>query len=159
MPTCTYKKDCREDAISSYVFGWGDDGLCCPVHQVEVGQVATNLNQTVQINPLTPGSPPPVTREQRIQAHATALALEEENAELRQNAMDLYHQLESFKQQVSTLSAQKTALEANLAEVKQALEKSRQEEGRLRQQAASENQELRRLRALVPQKVDRPPHS
>jgi len=157
MPTCTAKEGCTNEAVAQFVWPWGDNGLCCAEHQIVVQQQAHALRQQVSLQALQPGAPLPITREERIAAHATALALGEENAELRATSMDLYRKVEELQASLRTELSKAVALEASLAEARSEVERLRATTGKLRQEAADATTEARRLRTLIPQKLDTPP--
>lgn len=147
-PICTVD-DCGEPAIASYVWAWGESGVCCARHQVILRQKAGQLKQSLQVTPLQPGAPAEETRDERIAKQAKLLTLEEELSEARDRGMQLYRQVESLQQQgrVQTLKIQE--MEAQLRDLGNQLEKARIANGELRQQAARENDELQQLRALA----------
>jgi len=152
MPHCTAQEGCTNEAVATFTWPWGDNGVVCQQHQVLLHQQAHNLKRQVFVTPMQPGAPTPVTREERIAAHATALALTEENAELRQVNQDLYSKLQTVQQSLSTELAKVAALDASLKERTEQLAASRAEVGAARQAAADAGEEARVLRGL--QKVD-----
>lgn len=157
-PICTVDPECGEIAVAQYVWPWGETGLCCPRHQTILGQKAKQLKREIQITALRPGAERPVTRDERIQAHATRMALEAELAEAQTRGMELYRNVEQLQAQLKTAIAQKAELEAQLESARRTAAEAQRAAGEIRTKAAKENAELQQLRALLPketpQKVD-----
>ena len=152
MPNCTH---CEKEATASYVWDWGETGLACPEHQVILRQQAARLHRGVSISPLQPGAPTPITRDERIASKARIMALEEEIAECQARGLELYRAHEAVQAQLRTETAKRTALELELQTQRARVDELLEQVGLARQDAARENDELQRLRALVPR--DPPP--
>lgn len=149
-PLCTADPECGQTAIASYVWPWGESGVCCARHQVILQQKAQQLKRSVQLTALQPGAERPVTRDERIQARARIMTLEAELEDAKGRGMELYRANEQLQTQLKVEWAKRAEMEAQLSDARRLLEAAQVENGKLRNQAAEENDELQRLRALVP---------
>lgn len=152
---CTFREGCENTPIAQYVWPWGENGLCCADCQVVLGQKSEQLKRQVQITPLAVGAPPPMERAERIELNAKILTLEAEVSEARDRGLDLYRQVERLQEQVILETSKCASVAASLERALVQIDELRAENGRLREVAATENDELQRLRALVP----RPPET
>lgn len=141
---------CTNTPVASYTWPWGETGLVCATHTVNLRQMEKNLRRQVTITPLQPGDPSPITRDERIASKARILALEEECEELRKRGMDLYRQHEAVKDQLRVALANTAAVDAELRSVSTERDDLRRLLGEAERAAAMENDELQQLRALVP---------
>lgn len=105
---------CTEEALFSYVWAWGENGVCCERHRFILGQQSQRLQRAVTITPLDPGAPKPVTRDERIGYHARVMALEAELQEVQGRGATLSEGVSELKRQLRTSEAQKAALESEL---------------------------------------------
>ena len=147
-PLCD-KQGCQERAVFSYTWDWGQHGVCCAKHQVELAQTSKQLERGVQFVALSAGAAPPVERAERIALISGKLAAEAELDEAKLRGVELYNQNTQLIAQVQSLTlrarereAQLTARNAELAEAESNL---RQRDAQL----ADALDELGRLRVLV----------
>lgn len=105
---------CDSQALFSFVWAWGDNGVCCERHRFILGQQSQRLARAVTITPLDPGAPKPVTRDERIGYHARVMALEAELQELQGRGATLSEGVSELKRQLRTSEAQRAALESEL---------------------------------------------
>lgn len=145
-----YVEGCDHPPVASYTWPWGETGLVCALHHVNLRQMEKNLKRQVTITPLQPGEPTPITRDERIASKARTLALEEECEELRKRGMELYRQHEALKEQLRVALANTAAVDAELRHAVHERDQLRELLGEAERAAARENDELQQLRALVP---------
>lgn len=141
---------CTNTPVASYTWPWGETGLVCATHTVNLRQMEKNLKRQVTITPLQPGEPTPITRDERIASKARIMALEEELDEARSRGMDLYRQHEDLQRKLKVALAQTAAVDAELKSVVEERDDLRRLLGEAQLAAARENDELQQLRALVP---------
>ena len=145
---CTMTHDCHEPAVASYVWPWGEEGLCCATHRPLLAQVEKNTKRRVSLAMLNPGAPLPMTHDERVAHHAQRLALEEELSEARARGVelhkahqDLVRQLRTAQAQIGTLEAAAKVSDGNRAELERELARVRAELGHV-------VEDLQRERAL-----------
>jgi hypothetical protein len=143
--------------VATYVWPWGETGVCDAEGQIILGQKARALKRQVVVTPLVPGAPPPIERAERIETQAKILALELECDEAKSRGLDLYHDIERLQEQLRLETAKCQSVSASLERAILEVDQLRVENGKLRQQAARENDELQRLRAFVSPSPTQPP--
>lgn len=145
-----FVEGCKNADVAQFVWPWGESGLTCAQHQIILSQRSKQLKRDVVITPLQPAAPSPMTRDERIQARARIMTLEEENDELRKRGQDLYRQNEDLKTQVRHALNNASSIDKELASVVEERDSLRQLLGEAQRAAAKENDELQQLRALLP---------
>ena len=75
---CT-EDGCKEEALYTYIWPWGQDGACCSLHRLQLNQKATQqLDTVLQFTMIDPGRPAPVSRDERIGMRAKIMVLDED---------------------------------------------------------------------------------
>lgn len=141
-------RDCEKPAAFSYVWEWGEHGVCCPEHQAVLQQTAQNLGRTITFTALAL-APAPLQRDERVRLIAEKLAAEAELEEVKKNHADLYNDGVKLTNQVQSLTTRKAALELQLKDLDR---KNTELDARCQElEAVQADQiaELERLRRLV----------
>jgi chromosome segregation ATPase len=149
VPMCD-QKDCNSPATLSYVWAWGENGMCCSMHQGTLQQTATNLERTIQFAPLVAAAAAPLQRDERTRLIANALSLEAELEETKARGVELYNQSTQLTQQVQTLTVRNREADAQLRDQKIGFADMQAELDRKTADLGNAVDELGRLRVLVP---------
>lgn len=140
---------CEEPARFSYTWAWGETGFCCAKHQIMLAQRAQSLNRTIQFVALMPGTPEPMTRDERVRLHAEALAANEETAEVKARNVELYNANQELLKQVRHQAVQLSeALDQN-ADARGEIDRLIGELAEVRRDQVEKTNELIRLQALL----------
>jgi septal ring factor EnvC (AmiA/AmiB activator) len=145
---CSFES-CEQEAMFSYVWAWGENGVCCERHRFILGQQSQRLARPVTVTPLDPGAPAPLRTDERIGFHARAMALQEELHEVQARSMKLHEGNEDLARQLRTMSAQKAVLESELQEHRERVGDLSNELVKSQQAAAAAGSELERLRVRL----------
>lgn len=141
-------KDPTQQAVYSYRFDWGEEGVCCSEQATRLQQVAAQTGRGVVLVPLST-EPPALTLDERRQHHATRLALEEELSAAKARGLELYRVNQQLASELRAANAVNSELQVQLAECKTAVDR----QADLTRRAAGENADLvaevERLRAVA----------
>lgn len=149
VPLCD-RPGCGQPALFSYVWEWGEKGLCCERHRFELNQTAGQISRTIQCTALDAGQPAPLLRDERTQLMAKALSAEAELEETKARGLDLYRQNTGLTQQVQSLTVRNREADAQLRDAKQRLADMGAQLERTTAELANTSDEVSRLRVLVP---------
>jgi hypothetical protein len=141
---------CESPATFEYRWHWGQGGLVCEKHRINVTQKAEQLATVPQWIPLTPGRPDPMTRDERTQMYASVLALEDEVKDAKRRGLDLYNSNTQLANECQRLSSRNTYLEAQIVDAKADVEKVAAERDRLFDELAAARMDLDRIKAYMP---------
>lgn len=144
------REGCTELATLSYIWDWGEKGVCCGTHQMLLQQTAENLGgRRVSFAPLTTPGPAPLQRDERTQLIAAKLSAEAELVEVKGRGLDLYRENLDLTRQVQSLTVRGRECDAQL---KQALQDATELREQLSVRDAEHGEmaaELGRLRTLA----------
>lgn len=140
---------CELIALASYVWDWGEQGVCCGTHQTILGQKATALKRQIRFAALNPGAPPPLTRDERAMLIAQKLSAEAEADEIKARNADLMQVNKQLALQVQTLTTVRRELEAQQRDAEGKRVEADGIADRLRAEAAELADELSRLRIIA----------
>ena len=157
-PLCT-DPDCGENAVFSYVWSWGKQGLACAKHASLLNQTATNLSQTVMVAPLATAAPAPLLRDERVRLTAEVMVGKEELLEAKARGLDLYRENVSLTRQIQALTVRGRESEAQLKDAAIEVERLRTELDKRDAEHGEMADELDRLRTLAKFVDDTPPTS
>jgi hypothetical protein len=129
------------------VWEWGASGTCCASQVPILQQTANNLGRSITFGVITSGATPPLQREERVKLKAEAFVLAEELAEAKARGLDMYRQNTQLTVRNREAEAQKKDAIAARDEMDRRLRA-------LEAENASLNDELGRLRVLVPVVVE-----
>lgn len=113
-PVCDQKNGqapCKEPAVFSYMWDWGEKGVCCQAHQFLLTQTSGNLGRAVNFAPLQAAAPAPITRDERARLAGQIYAAEAEIEDLKGRGLDLYRENEKLARQLQTLTVRHRELE------------------------------------------------
>lgn len=118
---------CREPAVHSYRWDWGETGACCAAHAPLMQQIAVNLSsrevvRTVNLAPLENAAEAPLERSERTALIAGRLAAEAETAELKNRGAQLYRQNVDLTAQVQRLTLRHSEADAQLTDARAKVE-------------------------------------
>lgn len=151
-------KDPSQQAVYSYRFDWGEEGVVCAEQATRLQQVAQQTGRGVVLVPLS-NEPPPVTLDERRQHHATRLALEEELTAAKGRGLELYRVNQRLSQELSAANAVNAELKSQLEQRDDDLLKQASLTRRLEAEHGDLVSELERLRAVASLVVDPAPPS
>ena len=108
------KCGCNGQALYSYVWDWGESGVCCESLRFILNQKAARLNRRCTITPLDPGAPSPITRDERVVYNARILALQDELTETQARALTVSEAHREVCAQLQTTVSQYEILRSEL---------------------------------------------
>lgn len=147
MKLCSKYTD--QPAIATYLWPWGETGLCSAKYQLELNQTAGNLSRTILFLPLADAQEAPMERSERTKLKAECLVLEEELSECKLRAVAMYQENVNLTAQVRSYAVNKRELEAQLSDV--TIKAGRLEQSLVTAQAAQGEmvEELTQLRTIA----------
>lgn len=141
--------NCGQPAVFTYAWDWGQAGVCCAQHQVELTQRMRNLRRGCQFAVIAPGAAPPVQRAERVRLIAERLTAVEELEEAKARGAEMLRQNQQLAQQIQVLTARERERAAQLDDARHQL----LEQGGIADRLAAENadlaDEVSRLRILA----------
>jgi hypothetical protein len=140
--------NCPREAVFSYLWDWGEKGVCCAEHGMLLQQTAGQISRTVQLVPIVPAGPVPMTRDERVQAKAQLLVAQEELEEAKGRGLELYRLNTELSQRNRLLIVRESEAAAQL---KDALTTIAELEAKLQRRDVEAGElvtELERLRTL-----------
>lgn len=141
---------CKEPAQFTYVWAWGEQGACCSLHRTHVQQKCDQLDRgNMNFTPIDPNYRPPVSRDERTQLIAAKMSAEQETAEVRARAGELYQENAKLVDEVRRLRARNQEGDAQLADRKADLERVTAERDRALADYQEASAEVARLKPLV----------
>lgn len=149
-PQLCDRPGCTAHATFTYTWEWGETGVCCSKHQVELGQLQKPLKRSCQFSPLNPGATPALTRDERAKLKAEVYVLQEELAEAKGRGLQMYEQTQALAKQVQLLSVQKREQDAQLKDARDELQMAMEELDARKAELGEIIDEVGRLRTLVP---------
>jgi len=147
-PVCDRDAACGQPATFSYMWDWGEKGVCCALHAQLAQQIAQQISRGVTLQPMRAPEAEPMQRDERTRLKAHALVVEEELAEAKGRGLDLYRANVDLAQQVQTLKVREREINAQLADRDGRI---RHLEGQLEERDAEHaelTEEIGRLRTL-----------
>lgn len=149
LPKTCDREGCSRAAVFSYVWEWGETGICCAEHMAELQQTAGNISRSIQCAPLQAAAPAPLQRDERARLMAAALVLEAELEETKTRGLDLYNDNTRLQQQIQTLTLRDAEAQAQVKDANaKAIELAAKLDERNREHGGLVD-ELGRLRVLV----------
>lgn len=112
-PTCD-QADCGKLAVFSYLWDWGQQGVCCAHHQLLLQQTSEPLNRKISFAPLLAPGPVPLARDERARLKGEVYAAEAEIEDLKGRGLDLYRENTKLSTQVQALTVRGRETEAQL---------------------------------------------
>lgn len=109
---------CQEPAQFSYLWDWGQTGLCCAHHALILRQKSGNLNRTVTIQSLVAPAPTAMTRDERIRMRAEVMTIQEDVAELKQRNLELYNANQELTRELRRMGTELSQLQDMLADAR-----------------------------------------
>ena len=131
---------------------WGEEGKCSALGATLLQQRAEQLGRKVQVWPLQPDKPAPLTRDERTQLIAAKLSVEAEVGELKERGLALHRQVAALQTQITTLTVQKREADAQVKDARGEALALRQRVEELEAENAelvTERDRLRHLEAIV----------
>lgn len=113
-PVCDRDPKCGESAVYSYMWDWGEKGVCCALHAQLAQQVASQISRGVVLSPLRAPEAEPMQRDERTRLKAHALVVEEELNEAKGRGLELYRANVDLTLQVQTLKVREREMNAQL---------------------------------------------
>lgn len=139
---------CTAKAVFAYQWDWGEQGQCCAVHAQLLQQVASQINRTINLYPLQPAVPEPLTRDERTKLKAAVLVLQEELDEAKSRGLELYRATGQLQGDVKLLKVRNTEAEAQLRDARAEVAQLHDELEKRDRENAQLVLELDRLRSL-----------
>jgi hypothetical protein len=143
-----------EPATHSYVWEWGASGTCCASQVPILQQTANNLGRSITFGVITSAATPPLQREERVKLKAEAFVLAEELSEAKARGLDMYRQNTQLTAQVQSLTVRNREADAQKKDAIAARDEMDRRLQALEAENALLNDELGRLRVLVPVVVE-----
>lgn len=112
-PTCD-QAGCGKPAVFTYLWDWGQQGVCCAHHQLLLQQTSEPLQRKVSFSPLLAPGPVPMTRDERARLKGEVYAAEAEIEDLKGRGLDLYRENTKLATQVQALTVRGRESEAQL---------------------------------------------
>jgi len=145
---------CREPAVLSWRFDWGETGICCQAHGLLLQQTAQNLSshdlkRHVSLAPLENLAEPALERSERTALIAARISAEAETDELKRRGGMLYQQNVDLTGQVQVLTLRHREADAQLTD---ALAKNKRLEEQLHEreiELGTVTDELQRMQTLA----------
>lgn len=146
------EEGCSELAAFTYVWPWGEQGACCAGHQFLVNQRAANLGRDCpQFTAVAANAAPVVlSRDERIGFNARILTLEQECADQRNYAGELYTANASLQAEVQRLITRNVHLETTVRSLTSERDQATKERDEARGAAADAAREVAQLKMLIP---------
>jgi regulator of replication initiation timing len=141
--------ECGEPAVFSFVWPWGQSGYCCANHAVVLRHRSQALEREIQLLPLRPGAPSPVTQDERVTWHAKLLAAEDQIVEVKTRNLRLFDANETLTAEVKRLTVEATELRSQLADARAEADQLTSEKMQALKQLAETNHELARLQGVL----------
>lgn len=121
------QKDCKQPAVLSYRWSWGEGGICCQDHGLLLQQTAQNLSshdlkRSVSLASLENLQEPPLERSERTALIAAKLSAEAECAETLRRGGELYQQNVDLTGQVQVLTLRNREANAQLTVARATIE-------------------------------------
>lgn len=113
---------CGELATNSYLWDWGEQGVCCAKHAVLMQQTSQQINRGVVLAPLQPAVIE-LTRDERVHFRAQILTLEEEIEVTKQRGLDLYRANEKLLGEVRLAERRAEEARVQLVEAEKRVER------------------------------------
>lgn len=139
---------CTKPATLSYRWDWGEEGACCQEHGLLLQQKSVNLSRGVSLTPLVSAPPLALTRDERTQLIAAKLSAEAEADEIRHRSAQLYQQNVDLTNQVQTLTLRNREANGALKQRETELEALRTELDAQTAELANALDEVQRLTTL-----------
>jgi hypothetical protein len=130
------------------MFDWGESGKCCSEHSFLLQQSAGQLQRTVQISPLAPVGPVPLTRDERVRLKSESYALEAELEEAKARGLELYRENQTLAKTAQAARVRATESEAQLKDALADVARLRGDVEQRDQEHGALVEEVERLRTL-----------
>jgi hypothetical protein len=148
---------CKEVAVYTYVWPWGQEGACCSVHRTHVQQKMDALDRgQMNFTVIDPGRPVPISRDERTQLRAGLMTAEEDMRAAQGRAATLYTENMKLREDLRRERAARAELEAQLQDRAVEIAHLTDERDSARADAGEAQQEAADLRAMLPRE-DSPP--
>lgn len=141
---------CHKPATQSYLWEWGEKGMCCDEHRFLLNQTSGTIARSIQFGLFNPGQSPPVERPERVALITRAVAAEAETEELRGRSLDMYRQNRELASQVQMLTVRDRDAQAQLAFAKEQKSELEKKLGARDAEHGALYDEVVRLRMLIP---------
>lgn len=144
---------CDKLAVFSYMWEWGEKGVCCAEHAMLLTQTAQQIGRMVQIVALPNLPAAPLQRDERTKLIAERLSAEAELEEVKARSLQLYTANVDLARQVQTFSLQHREARAQVEDANRELGRLRsdlEESDSHRAELVQENERLRTVAAFVP---------
>ena len=148
---CT-EEVCKEEALYTYIWPWGQDGACCSLHRLQLQQKATqqlNLELGLNFTAIDPGRPVAVSRDERAQLRAKIIVLEDDNRDANARISQLTTAGAELVEEVRRMRAIGSRLQEELNDANARAEQAERERDDARASAGLAIQEKDRLELLV----------
>ena len=140
---------CDQDAVFSYSWDWGQQGVCCATHLTLLQQKAGQLNRTLMHTALAPTQPVPMARDERAKLIANGIVLEQELGEAKARGLELYRKNADLCIQVQTLTLREREANAQIRDGARALAVMEEKLEQRDREHAELVAELERLRTVA----------
>ena len=152
-PTCDRKdgagEQCTQQAVWTYLWEWGEGGVCCAEHGQLMQQMQEPLGRRVTLSQLAPAAPAALTRDERTLLIASKLSAEAEADDRKLRGLELYPENVKLTRQVQMQDLREKELRAQLKEHQKDIAELREQAAVRDTDHAEAVAELGRLRTLV----------
>lgn len=143
------KSACPNAAALSYLWDWGEKGVCCQQHMMLLQQTSGNLGRGVNFVPLVAAAPAPITRDERARLKGEVYALTEEIEEHKGRGLDLYRENTRLTEQLQALTVRHRETDLQLKDAKRLNEDLQEKIDERDAEHGNLVDELERLRVLT----------
>ncbi len=147
-PATCDQTGCKSDAVFSYMWDWGQKGVCCAQHQFLLQQSSEPLQRRVNFAPLAAAAVAPITRDERAKLKGEVYAAEAEIVDLKARGSLLYSENTALTRQVQAKTVRLRETELQLEEANRELAALRDRVDREDAERGELVDELQRLRSL-----------
>lgn len=147
-PTCD-QAGCSQPAVFSYLWDWGQQGVCCAHHQLLLQQTSEPLQRKVSFSPLLAPVAAPITRDERSRLKGEVYALTEEIEDLKGRGLDLFRENTRLTTQLQALTVRNRETELQLQDAKRSLESLQQQLDDRDSEHGNLVDEVERLRSIA----------
>lgn len=148
---CTFDKGCREPAVFSFMWPWGEACTCCSLHRIHVQQRSDSLERgPINFTVLDPHKPVSLARDERTQLRASIMSLEDELRDAKARGQEFYVMNTQLADEIRRLRARAAELESQVKDRTAERDQAMLERDNALADASDANTEVSRLKALMP---------
>lgn len=150
-PTLCSYEGCREPAVFSFMWPWGEPSTCCSLHRIHVQQKSDALERgPISFTVLDPHKPVSLARDERTQFRATIMSLEDEVRDAKARGQEFFNMNTQLGDEVRRLRARNAELESQVKDRTVERDQAVTERDTALADASDANTEVSRLKALMP---------